>query len=128
MSLNFDLTGIENYKELCWEPTHRGGDRLNPITETLVFAAQIVGVADINDKTKGEFFRRLSMLEHVGGSFVQKSTPKGSVMLYITQADVEAHVGLHTNATPRTKAQFHKMIIQTVEEDTRRAVNRRDKS
>jgi len=126
MSLNFDLTGIENYKELCWEPTHRGGDRLNPITETLVFAAQIVGVADINDKTKGEFFRRLSMLEHVGGSFVQKSTPKGSVMLYITRKDVDAHVGLKTNADIKTKTQFNKVIIRTVEQDTQCAVNRRE--
>ena len=53
MSLNWDITTIENAKELCWVEEEEDGEivtKLNPITDCLIWATLFIGMREITKK------------------------------------------------------------------------------
>lgn len=110
MSLNWDLTKIENYQELCWlpDPTEENPKqtRLNPVTESLIWATMAVDIGRLTEKNLDEFAYRVFFYERAFQSFMNK----GGEPEYLTYEDIKAHIGLSTNVIDITQSQWMKRI------------------
>jgi hypothetical protein len=106
MSLNFNLSKVENFEELSQD------DDLNNITETLIFCTMFVGIPRITEANALEFYKRVSLYEKLFGSFIYAVDKDGNRIDHkIKLADVERLIGLHTNADPLTEAKFRKRVV-----------------
>lgn len=90
MSLNFNLSQIQDYKVTCFNVA----GEMVPATESLIFSTLVVGIPEITKGNHETFLRRLNLWETARGYDL---TPA---------AVVKAHIGLKTNASPRSKARF----------------------
>jgi hypothetical protein len=115
MALDWDLTKIENHKELCWK-----GERINPVTEALIFSAMLVGVGGISAETAVEFFVRTRIRETALGPLLCGGEEGKD--LRITFEDVRLHTGLRTNASALTLTQFNKKVMEELRWKAREAV------
>lgn len=115
MSLNFELTKIENWEKLCYikvvdKDDGKTYERINPVTEAIIFMTMAVGIGEITAKTWEEFALRAHMfgfLDHGLGAKVMA-------------ADIRAHIGLRCNVSSTSKAKFAKAL----EDSMRRAAQR----
>src|SRR4051812_47317628 len=98
MSLNWDITKVENSSELCYivppvewnvppAMLYEDGTMLNPKTKALIFLTMHTGIAVITEENAAEFYARSNVIERLLG----ETNP-------ITFEDVKAHIGLRTNA------------------------------
>jgi len=102
MSLDWKVDKIENFEERVWLPNDDGETfHLNPTTNTLIWATMGVGINKITEKNWPVFLGRAAALEAFGAA-------------PISAEDVEAHIGLSTNASNMTAAAFEKMILKMV--------------
>ena len=100
MSLNYDFCGVNaDYKD----------DAVWPITSALIWGTMSVGLNAITEKNWEEFYVRCHAIETINGAWLLDKDLKGRP---ITAEDVKSHVGLHTNADTRTKAEFQKDIYR----------------
>lgn len=123
MALTWDLSEIEDYKNVCWiktEPLPSEGEvetdedgkveRLSAVTETLIYLSISTGIGTITEKNAGEVFARIRIIEKLHGPMMHK---QGEAVLFKPE-DVIAHIGLVTNASykDQTRAQFFKQISE----------------
>jgi len=117
MSLDYRLSDIDDYQNLCWLPTGKvkkdGNPELymNPVTHALIFLQMPILMGRITEKNYVEVFRRISMYEQCMGAFV--STNKGGY--FITLQDVKDHIGLWTNVFEDTFPKFKKELMMRLE-------------
>lgn len=79
---------------------------LKPIYMAIVFRALAVGMRGITEENAAEFYSRVHLLEQVYGPAIQRVENAEVVPVYITAKDVQRMIGLDTNITPKTEAQF----------------------
>ena len=108
MPLTWDLTRIRDYKTTCWIENEDGTNRLNPVTEALIFMTMSVKLGSITEANADEFYARMHFVEQLGGPFLTK---KGEPY-WITAEDVHAHIGLVCNVTTEPTAKFFTSIRQ----------------
>ena len=95
MSLQWDITNINNYKDLCWEentnPDRQPNEKyvLNEITEALIQLSAWTGISRITSNNYKELAKRLAELELLGVTYNSNSNPR--------EGDVYNHIGLETN-------------------------------
>ncbi len=112
MSLNWDLTQIENYKEVCWEKNEDDTTTLNPVTESLIWLTMGIGWGKITEENQAEFYCRVSLYEKLFGTMLSYWKDGKKVSVAITPEDVRNHIGLSTNVGKETDAAWRKRIIQ----------------
>ena len=145
MSLDYNLTKIENADTLCWETrdgtpeemaslvarrTFMGPDwawtdaahtrvtRRSVTTHCLLFASIHVGLSAITEKNRQVYFERLSTVEQVLGPFRQSE--EGPV--FFTAEDVRAHIGLSTNVGNESPATFNAKVARWHRENAARSL------
>ncbi len=130
MALHWDISKIENYKEVCRLPPEKGeevGD-LTPVTESLIWATMEIEMGQITEANYVEFWMRLSALDalcegEVGRIYDPEKSRGGKKfrMRPITLEEVRNHIGLGTNvSTKKSSAEFYKKMLkkaQRVERD-----------
>ena len=109
MSLNYELGKIPNYREVCLQDK-----QLKPLTKTLIFALMGIGVSEITQKNAREVALRLRIQETIHGVFLSERVDGNLQDRPITLKDVEAHIGLSTNASKMTDSEFDKQAAQTL--------------
>lgn len=109
MSLDWDLREIKDRETLCWI---KDGDeeRLNPVTEAIIWKTIAVDIGRITEENYKEFAARTHVWEEVFG----KSLRQGGQDLGLTVEDIKAHIGLSTNVSNRTRAQWQKRLSDTL--------------
>ena len=103
MSLNWNLTNIKNYREVCYDQD----DDLNPVTEALIWSTLAVRLGSITEKNYRLFYNRFRMLEAVRGSW--SHTKDGPRLM--TLDEVKDHIGLSTNVTDETDLKFLRQFL-----------------
>lgn len=104
MSLNFDVSKVKDYKDVTTAAYEiEGRPQWNPVTNTLVWWTIPIGISSITEKNVDEFWSRLSMWQAVVGPVLSTK----DLDIWLTRDDVVAHIGLQTNASDKTKAQFY---------------------
>lgn len=123
MSLNWDVSKIENNKEVCF--TGEGDNRcLAPVTNTLIWYTLAVDIGDISEKTVDEFYIRMNLLDRINtGPMHWEAGGYRS----ITLEELRQHIGLHTNVgrgETRSKWFKHKIdgVVRDLEYDLRKQV------
>lgn len=129
MSLNWTIEKIENWKEVCWlkDESKPDGAVLNPVTQALTFATIAVGLTEISAANLDEWKWRLSFLRAVGkGDFLvmPKKRGKGFEERGFYAEELEAHIGLGTNAGNTDRAAWVKRVVELLKCDATR--NARD--
>ena len=120
MSLNWNLTSVVNSDVLCFVDekdsiTSEGvGRHVDPSSWCLIELTMIVGINEITEANHAEFYTRILMYERVSGLCLWKTDDDGNRNSLMTADLVEAHVGLHTNASRKTKVQFDKWLVNLV--------------
>jgi hypothetical protein len=109
MALNYDLSQIKDYKKL-WERSEitQENTQMKVPYRTIIFCTMIVGMREITEENSSKFIERVSFIEKTKGSFFYKNKKP----LYITEKDINRMIGLKTNASLLTKAQFIKRHTQ----------------
>lgn len=140
MSLNWSIEDIENSDEL-WSEADPDDERdagmfsrprmhndigevthvLDWKTHQLIFICMAVGLGGITKTNVKEFWRRLRMYEYAHGAFLRTwDEEKGYVDCPFTEEDVVRRIGLFTNCTNMTIAQWNKNLVQSIDERSRR--------
>ena len=105
MALNWSIAEVENYEELLDE-----NKCLKAPFEGIVLATIQVGLDEITNKNWEEFYKRINFVEKVTGCYYYKDGKP----LYITQDEIKRLIGMHTNATKKTKTQFLNQFIHYI--------------
>ena len=121
MSLNWDITAVQNRETLCWQPSTReeGKVELTPVTEALIWCTIHVGMNKITATNYKDFYHRVIEWEVILGT--------GGIMYYMnennerqsrmpTLQEIEAHIGLSTNASMMDKRKWGSNLKRLVRE------------
>lgn len=144
MALSWDLTGIADFEEECYEfsdkppkteqPSffrsgwHQDPEnperwmRLKPVTEALIWAALYIDIGEITGDNMDSVHARIHAYESIFGSFL---TSDGEPR-YISMLDLVCHEGLSTNVTTKTDKEWFgtrlpEMMKTLVEQEARNA-------
>jgi len=155
MSLNWKLDDIPEHQTVCWmkiedpeeaasireggttgwgmiaQPWHIDADTdevfvMRGVTNTLIWMMMALGLkGSITKKNVDEAVLQVAIQQRVHGAMLQSGAEEGWEPVYITEADVRAHVGLRTNAfgDGNTKSAFHKSVIATLRETSLKWLN-----
>tara|TARA_Y100000296_G_C5165152_1_gene254142 strand:+ start:1263 stop:1682 length:420 start_codon:yes stop_codon:yes gene_type:complete len=121
MALSWDLTKIENVKELCWTPCkdEEGKFELEVVTNTLIWSTMLIGMNSITEKTSKEFHKRLIEFEIIHGEGMLIEDGKNRQP---TLEEVRLHVGLKTNATPMDSRKWGSNLRRMIKEEAQRRI------
>ena len=117
MSLDWGVGDIKDWREYCWEG-EEGEHRLNPVTNALIWETIVIGMNRITEKNWEEFAERVHISQQVHGACLHF---KGEE-IFVLPCDVKRHIGLHTNASPVTKAKFKTNMFKHLESKARMEV------
>ena len=124
MALNWDLGDIENFKSVC----RNEDESLREETELLIFYTMNLGMGLITQNNVDKFILRLRMYEVMYG-MAKWWNVNGQRVNLISDTLIRKHIGLRTNASSISDAQFNKnMLKQLVREAkaTSENMNRRE--
>lgn len=121
MSLDFDVSKIENYQELT-TAERNGTLRWHPVTEAIVYLSLTVQLQKITKENWRKWFTRARLYEKAFGTMLLSRGTEGEGLLpdalYITPEEVKAHIGLTTNVYPdKTDAQWRKEFMESWERE-----------
>lgn len=112
MALTWDITNIEDHKNVVWipAPTEENPEavRMNPVTEVLIFGTISVGLGSITDKNVDEFAARFRVIEKLHGPML---TAKNRKDRFVTDEEFIAHIGLVCNVSNETRSQWARRML-----------------
>ena len=121
MSLQWDLSGIENYQDMCWKENtdedKKEGENfvLNPITESIINLCGAVGISKLTTNNYKEATKRFAELEAMGVVYLGETNPR--------EDDVLLHVGLVTNADVLDNKKWGNRVRNLIREQAERLIN-----
>lgn len=104
MALRYDLTKITDYETVCYD-----GENQKPITTAIIQLGMAAGYGRLTEKNAAEMHRRVTILGELWGAPVTKGD---GTSVYISEADMRAHVGLVMNAVTLTKSEFDTRVAE----------------
>jgi hypothetical protein len=108
MSLDWDVGKVKDWKALQ-------GKTESMVTDVLVWHTMSIGMGRITEANSDEFYARVNMFERVHEpSLYKEDKPR-----YITREEVDRRIGLFTNASNLTRAQFMKRVWERHERELR---------
>ena len=139
MSLQWDLTKIENHKDLCWlenkDPNKKEGDNfyLNPVTEALIHLSMFTGINRITEKNYKELALRLVELEIIGIAWLPQETDTESTSHLPNNLkrnprkdEVKSHIGLSTNVTSRDNRKWGSELKRIIRDQAKEFIRSYD--
>lgn len=127
MALTYDFTKIKNHEEICTRKLVEGDEGFNPkedlyrtqpLAEALVWMTIFIGMREITEKNWEQFYWRTRLLEVTTGAYRQTGTydDDGKIIhreeQFFTIDEIKSMIGLRTNASEMTKAEFYKNKIK----------------
>jgi hypothetical protein len=111
MSLDYDLTKIADSDNVCFVKV-KGGVRIRPLTEALIFFTVVADIGKITEKNAREFATRLRAYELVCGAICASDNEE-----LTPESAVRAHIGLETNVFPTgSRLKFGKKLARVLME------------
>ena len=154
MALNWNVSEVKNNaawrkcneewpdKQECSEEQRAAGTEfMHPATDKLIWATMAVGMPTITEKNYLEFYARVTMYEALMGKMgwhTEGSAPFWTEMdkdfgwewregeSWLSKVEViHANIGVRTNASSETRAQFVNRITKRFKEDYERIMKRK---
>jgi hypothetical protein len=104
MSLNFDFRKVANYEAVTTDPADP--QSWHPVADALVWLSMQCGFNEITPKNVDKVIDRIMAYQVVLGAYLH---PDGGE-IYIMPVDIRRFVGMRTNATRLTDAQWHRRL------------------
>lgn len=120
MALTWNLEKVKDRETVCFGED----DRMRPVTETLIWLTMFFGINQITPKTVDEFNFRCRATELIGETYLIRTDGEARLHFNPSREDIEAHIGLHTNASNYTRAHFMGKVFPRMVEDQIRAKQR----
>lgn len=126
MALHYDLGEINDYKNLCYQDAGRDSEgneltRIDPDTDSLIWATMAVGIGEITDRNYIEFWIRMNTLHMLWAGM------RGDTVNVMPLATVKAHIGLSTNVAYETSGKWFKRIVKGKTEEIQYQEERKEK-
>ena len=114
MALHYNTTGIP--ESITTSPFNK--DEWHPVTHYLMFSTMTIGMGEITKQNAPEFFRRVAIIQKIYGPALTYRDPlnKERVEAYVTLEDITNHIGLKTNVSTISKAEFNKKALAILED------------
>lgn len=106
MALNFDVSNVKNFKEVCTDPND--DKKWHPVTNTLIWKTMEIDLGDINERNVDEWWYRVRLLQLLGSPEFEYND---GTKFYLTYRDIKMHVGLRTNVTTKPRTYWLKRIF-----------------
>lgn len=114
MPLNFDFRRVRDYEAVTTDPADP--TRWNPVADALVWMSMICGYNEITEKNAEKVIERVMQYQLLTGAFLSggrdennaRNTPKE---IYIMPTDVRRFIGMTTNASKLTDAQWGRKVV-----------------
>src|SRR5262245_2877788 len=106
MSLDFSYAKVKDWKEASTDPAN--SENWHPVGNALVWASIPCGFDQITEANVDEIWTRVNVYQHTVGALLHR--PDGSDV-WLARTDVARYVGLSTNASRKTSAEFWKLIV-----------------
>ena len=104
MSLNFNFSKVADYQTVTADPFDP--DKWHPVADALVWLSIICGYNSITLKNVDKVITRIMAYQAVAGAYLShKGAP-----VYLTAADIRRFVGMTTNASTMTDAQWQRHL------------------
>jgi|TARA_R100000742_G_C4159754_1_gene1804 hypothetical protein len=122
MPLNYDYRKV---KVKTWEPDgtfDKDGEPLGEITQilnSLIWITMTVGMSSITEKNWKDFYTRMKLIK--ADRNLLRKDEDGNYTVPISAEEVRDHIGLMTNASTMTKAEFLKHAYEVASRETKRA-------
>lgn len=111
MPLSFNYADVHNKDVVCTDPNDP--DKYHPVFNALIWLSMICGYNQITKKTYAKVYERIAMYEQVSGAFLSRSDDDGKpVPVRITEDDVALYIGMTTNASTLTDAEWVKKVAK----------------
>jgi len=121
MSLNWNVSNIEDFEAVCFRHFEEDGQPLRELkqsTEKLIFITMAVGLGRITESNYQEFYKRIALFERLRGCVrVKKSDRGGFVDDPYTLEDIRQHIGLCVNVSDEKPDAWRKRILKSWEHD-----------
>jgi hypothetical protein len=109
MSLNWNVSRIRDQSVVCWD----AADTMTTMTEALIWLTMMVDLQTITRKNISEWVWRIQVLEHFDRYYLCNTINEAKPRRYNPSvADLVAHIGLATNASQSTRAQWLKKLMK----------------
>jgi hypothetical protein len=119
MSLDFNLRGIKDFENVCFQ--ERDGEKDHtPRTRAMIWATMYTGIPHITEKNFEEFYVRVRLYERLFGAGVERYEGGTHTPVYCTLDDVKKFIGLRTNADSMTDLQFDKRVMKRLRNEVPR--------
>lgn len=115
MALHFDYKNVRDWKVASTHPNYP--DKWHPVGETLVWMSLVCGYNKITEANAEKIAQRLMEYQTINGPLLEYGTtegPTGQRKLYIDLPEVKRHIGLTTNASSMTDAEWRKHLYEHV--------------
>lgn len=111
MPLNFDFRRVRDYEAVTTDPADP--TRWNPVADALIWMSMICGYNEITEKNAEKVIERVMQYQLLTGAFLsggkgENNTPKE---IYIMPTDVRRFIGMTTNASKLTDAQWGRKVV-----------------
>lgn len=121
----WNIEKVKDYETACWtEKDEHGESHLQEATKALVNGTWFIGISGITEKNYEKVYMRYEMARFASEPVAQVFDPKKGhlVARKITLEEVKAHIGLWTNATRLTDAQYKKRLIEHISDRAERCL------
>lgn len=98
MSLSFDLSKINDYRNVCYTEKKD----LHPITDAIAWYTMAFGLGELTEKNLAEWLVRLDLYDRMFGSLLTDG--------HITEDDLRKHFGLRSNVNNETRKSWCKQM------------------
>jgi hypothetical protein len=115
MTLSIHINKVKDGTSLWEDDKESGGKKLNGLTFTLGMTSIACGFPAITERNVKEVWRRVDESQKLYGALMGNA--KGPV--WFTKEDIVRHIGLRTNATNFTKAEFDAKMARLRAQDER---------
>lgn len=130
MSLNWDVTKVENYSENFPDVVNGEDRQWNPTTMALVWAAIPCAWGwAITEANYREIFVRLHMYEHTRGAMRSQTGPDGKAEeVFFTLKEVQGHIGMSVNVSEESKTKFGSKLVKMIRQDAETELRNQEKA
>lgn len=125
MALHFDFSKVTDNYSVITDPHDE--TQWHPVADGLVWLSMICGFNRITQANHGKIASRIAAYQQVCGAYLLFNVEGKPDEVYITPADVERFIGMSTNASLMTDAQWLKRL-GTLAMDNARSARRQIQS
>lgn len=113
MALHFGFSKVSDYQRVTTNPLKP--DEWHPVADALVWLSMICGFNRIDEKNVDKIAARIVQYQlATGEAYLRRSNGDDQPWqpVYITPADVRRFIGMWTNATPMSEAQWSRHVTK----------------